>query len=364
MIVRVDCHKPYLCRAPSLSTSSRGMLDRHSANGGMRATRAVRSNRNKVPERKAAKSSPMMLGSGALLVLATAALLFLPLGNGYRALWHSAALDAGHVALFGLLTFLGGKYCWPRHQIVVMILAATMACSAEIIQPLVGRSASWRDLAYGFIGIGIAMVWLRNSRPLWQRLAVSAILAAWPIERTAPLLLDAGWAWASFPMLAGDDSPWERRRWLLQNVKMTQEQSAVRLAFGPDKHGSSAILLPVVRDWTDYQSLEVDFAFEGEPLLFLISVRDGKRLPPELPRFDLWRRYPPGRHHVRIDLSELERGGRFPPIDLQHIQSLHLVAYSEHLQVVDLHRIQLACELSILDPVNSTDEPPQSAPPK
>lgn len=305
-----------------------------------------------------------MLGSGALLVLATAALLFLPLGDGYRALWYSAALDAGHVPLFGLLTFLGGKYCWPRHPIVVVTLAAAMACLAEIIQPLVGRSGSWRDLAYGIIGIGIAMVRLPSSRPLWQRLAVSAILAAWPIAETCPLLLDAGWAWASFPMLAGDDSPWERRRWLLQNVQMSREKSAVRLAFGPDRRGSSAVLLPVVRDWRAYESLEVDFSFEGEPLLFLISVRDGKRLPPELPRFDLWRRYPPGRHHVRIDLSELERGGRFPPIDLQHIQSLHLVAYSEHPQVVDLHRIQLAGSLSILDPASSTDKPPQSAPPK
>lgn len=305
-----------------------------------------------------------MLGSTALLALATTGLLFLPLGNVYRALWYSAALDAGHVPLFGLLTFLAGKYCWPGRQIAVMISAATMACAAEIIQPFVGRSASWRDLAYGFIGIGIAMIWLRSSKPLWQRLAASAVLAAWPIERTFPLLLDAGWAWASFPVLARDDSPWERRRWLLQNVKMTQEQSRIRLAFGPDLHGSSAILLPVVRDWTHYQSLEVDFSFEGEPLLFLISVRDGKRLPPDLPRFDLWRRYSPGRHHVRIDLSDLERGGRFPPIELDHIQSLHLVAYSEHHQIVDLHRIQLAGRLPKLDSPSSADEPSPSALPK
>ena len=251
-------------------------------------------------------SRPLLLGTGVLLVLATIALLLMPLGNDYRALWYGAAQDACHVPLFGLLTFLLGKYCWPHRQIAVMILVGAMAGAAEIVQPLVGRSASWRDLAYGLIGVGIGTIWLLRSRPFWQRMIASVILAAWPMERTCPLLLDAGWAWASFPVLAPDESPWERRRWLLQNVNMTREKSAVRLAFAPDKRGSSAVLLPVVRDWRNYETLEIDFAFEGEPLLFLISVRDGKVLPPELPRFDLWRRYPPGRHHVRNDLSELE----------------------------------------------------------
>lgn len=304
-----------------------------------------------------------MLGCGILLGLAAAALLFVPLGNDYRALWYGAAQDACHVPLFGLLTFFWGKYCWPKRQIVVIISVAAIACSVEVIQPFAGRSASWRDLAYGLLGTGIATIWLLSTRPLWQRLAASTMLAAWPVERTCPVLLDAGWAGASFPVLVNDGSPWERRRWLLQNVQMTQEASSLRLSFGPDRHGSSAILLPVLRDWRDYRSLEMDFEFEGEPLLFLISVRDGKRLPPELPRFDLWRRYPPGRHLVRIDLSELQRGGRFPPIDLQHIQSLHLVAFSERRQVVELHQLQLTGPSSVLSPAKLADESGEPAAP-
>jgi len=303
------------------------------------------------------KSSQLTLGIGTLLFLVIAVLLLFPLGNDYRALWYGAALDAGHVPLFGLLTFFWGKYCWPNRQIVVIVVVAVMACAVEIIQPCVGRSASWRDLAFGLLGIGTATIWLLSTRPHWQRWAASTILAAWPLERTCPVLLDAVWAGTSFPVLANDGSPWERRRWLLQNVQMAPEASALRLTFGPDRHGSSAILLPIVRDWRDYQSLEVDFAFEGEPLLFLISVRDGKKLPPELPRFDLWRRYPPGRHLVRINLSELQRGGNFPPIELEQIQSLHLVACSESQQVVELHQIQLSGRLSDLNPSRLSDEP-------
>jgi hypothetical protein len=97
----------------------------------------------------------------------------------------------------------------------------------------------------------------------------------------------------------------------------------------------------VIRDWTAYKTLEVSFEFEGEPLLLLISVRDGKKLPPELPRFDLWRRYPPGQHDVRIDLNELARGGNFPPIELNRVQSLHLVAFSDRPRVVIVRHIAL-----------------------
>ena len=57
------------------------------------------------------------------------------------------------------------------------------------------------------------------------------------------------------------------------------------------------------------------------------AVRDGKKVSPRLPRFDLWRQYEPGRHHVVIDLDDLRRGGRFPPIDMRRIQSFHLVAF-------------------------------------
>jgi hypothetical protein len=240
-----------------------------------------------------------------VLLLITAALLLLPLDNDYRALWFGAAMDACHVPLFGLLTWCLGKYCWPDRQLAVIGFAAAIACCAEIIQPYVGRSASWRDLAYGLIGIAIATVWLRSSWSVVLRLALIAILLSWPAERTGPVLIDACWAWWSFPVLVGDQGTFEQRRWILQNVNMTRYHDAARLTFGANEHGSSAILLPVIRDWTAYQTLDVNFAFEGDPLVLLISVRDGKRLPPELPRFDLWQRYLPGNHHVRIDLSEL-----------------------------------------------------------
>jgi hypothetical protein len=279
----------------------------------------------------------------AVVLAAAGGLLLVPLDNSYRARWYGEVLDAGHVPLFGLLTFFFAGYVWPRRRGLMIFFAVALACGAELVQPLIGRSASWRDAAYGLLGVAAAAVWLRADWSWMLRLAIVAGLLAWPGWRTGTYVFDAVWAWQSFPELAISRSPWEERRWELQGVQMAETTSgAQRMQFSPNKsHGSSAVLYPVVRDWTAYETLDISFESEGEPLLFLISVRDGKKLPPELPRFDLWRRYPPGRHDVRIDLAELARGGDFPPIELHRVQSFHLVAFSNRRQAIVVHRIAL-----------------------
>jgi hypothetical protein len=279
----------------------------------------------------------------AVVLVAIAAILLVPLDNSYRARWYGEVLDAGHVPLFGLLALFLAGYVWPQRPGLMILFAVVLACGAEFVQPLMGRSASWRDAAYGLLGVAAAGVWLRTDWSWMLRLVIVTVLLAWPGWRAGTSTFDAWWAWQAFPELAISRSPFEEQRWELQGVQMAgTSNGAKRLQFSPDtSRGSSAVLYPVVRDWTAYETLEVSFAFEGEPLLFLISVRDGKKLPPELPRFDLWRRYPPGRHDVRIDLGELSRGGDFPPIELHRVQSFHLVAYSDRPQSIVVHRIAL-----------------------
>ncbi len=270
-------------------------------------------------------------------------LLLVPLDNQYRALWYGEVTDACHVPLFGLLTLFLAGYVWPQRQLAMVVCAAALASGAELAQPVMGRSASWRDLAYGLLGVGAAAVWLRTKWRWPLRLVVIAALLAWPAWRTGPSLFDALWAWKTFPVLAISGSPCEERRWHLQDVQMDRiESGAKRFSFPPNpSSGKSAILFPVIRNWTAYETLEVTFEFEGEPLLLLISVRDGKKLPPELPRYDLWRRYSPGKHDVQIDLNELAKGGDFPPIELHRVQSLHLVAFSDRPQSIIVRRIAL-----------------------
>ena len=279
----------------------------------------------------------------AAVLLVAAGLLLVPMGNGYRALWYGEATDFCHVPLFFLLTWLLTRFLFPRRLLLSAAVAAAIACGAEVVQPFVGRSASWRDLLYGLLGIAAAAVWLQSQWRTSLRLLLIALLIVWPMWRAGPAALDAVWAWRAFPELAISSSPCEERRWYLQGTRMERLPGRTRFHFAANKEGGSgAILLPVVRDWTGYETLEVSFEFEGEPLVLLISVRDGKKVPPELPRFDLWRLYEPGRHDVRISLADLARGGNFPPIELDRVQSLHMVAYDSQPRSVTVHRISLA----------------------
>ena len=279
--------------------------------------------------------------AAAALVAGAATLLLVPLGNDYRALWYGQATDAGHVVLFAAITWLLAHFALPGRPIAAAAAALALAAGAEMFQPLIGRSASWQDLFYGLVGVGIALAWLLPGKWPIKVIATLALVAA-PLAQTMPLVIDAWNAWRSFPVLASFESPLETRRWMFQGVTVARAQPPGAIfEFAANEKGSGAILLPVVRDWTGYRTLEIDFAFEGAPMVFLISVRDGKKLPPELPRFDLWRRYESGSHQVRIDLGELARGGDFPPIDLSRVQSLHLVAYSDQPHRVTLKRIEL-----------------------
>ncbi len=274
-----------------------------------------------------------------------ACLLLVPLPNGYRALWFGAASDTIHVPLFAVLTFLLVRFCWPGRMWTVVAVAFLLAAGAEVVQPLFGRSASWRDLAYGVVGIAMAIVALQRHWSLALRAGLIMALAMWPLAHAAPVLLDAYRGWRSFPVLADFDGPFCDRRWLRRprngvHIQPVRGSALVEFAAEPDS-GAGMILLPIVRDWTRYERLVIDLAFEGEPLFLLISVRDGKKLPPEKPRFDLWRHYPPGKHHIEIDLADLARGGDFPPIELDRVQSLHLQVYDDQPRTVLLGPIRL-----------------------
>jgi hypothetical protein len=291
----------------------------------------------------AAPSLPAALWRTTLIFAAVGTLLLMPLPNDYRALWFGATTDLVHVPLFALLTYPLIRYCWPGYAGVVVTAALVVALGAEAVQPLVGRSASWRDFYYGAVGVLIAVVALRQNWPLGCRLLLIALLTAWPLSRAAPVVIDGFRAWNSFPVLADFQGRLSTRRWLLQGARVQPQGDHAVVEFAADpEHGTGMILLPVVRDWTAYERLVIDFSFEGEPLLFLISVRDGKPVPDDEPRFDLWKRYPPGKHHVEIELADLARGTKhFSPIELDRIQSLHLVAVDNEPRTLNIGIIRL-----------------------
>jgi hypothetical protein len=278
------------------------------------------------------------------LVLAVAAgLLAMPIPGNYRARWFDRSMDFCHVPLFGLITYLFLRYCWPHRFWTVIAGALFFAAAAELIQPYIGRSGSWHDMIYGAIGVTIAAVAARRAWPVAIRGALMAALAAPAVIETAPPVIDGYLAYRHFPVLAGDQGLFERERWVIQKASLVRGRNALEITYRPMEEGASrAILFPVVRDWSAYDRLEVDFSFDGEPLRFLIAVSDGVHPGDERPAYHDLRTYQPRRHLAVIKLDDLARGGSFQPVDLKGVWSVQLRALVDEPRSIRLHSMRLA----------------------
>jgi len=274
----------------------------------------------------------------AVLILGIAVVsLLLPLPNQYRSHWLTKLLDLGHLPLLALVTV--GFWLIVRPRIwLAFCLALVFAVAVEVGQEFTGRSGDLLDVVRGLLGALIAAVFLQMSPRPWRwrqaavRTALAVALAAWPIWDCCPVLLDAFWAYRSFPVLSDFQSPWEGARWYARGACLERDAATEdgqrwqgELKARPNEGGSGAILFPVVRDWSGYRRLCCTFSFSGEPLSILISVRDGRKVETPRKRFDLEHRYRAGRHRVVIDLEDLAAGNQFAPLDISRIQSFHFV---------------------------------------
>lgn len=283
-----------------------------------------------------------LLRAAAILAL-LGVLLLVPVPVDNPAIWAGEASDFLHVPIFAALTYLLARFCFPRQRAVVLIAAACLAVGAEAIQPFFTRSASWRDAIYGLLGVGIAAALLVKSLPPLARMAVILALAAVPLWRTGPTVIDAFHGWLAFPTIASFDGLFATRRWHLRNAQMQSLGDHARLSTrGNMAEGSGGVLIPLVRDWSAYRRLEFDINLAGPPVLFLVSIRTGGKRPQEQAHYDLVERYPPGRHHISIDLPAMQPVGNDIPLELDRIQSLLLIAFDEEPRTVEVSSIRLA----------------------
>jgi hypothetical protein len=88
---------------------------------------------------------------------------------------------------------------------------------------------------------------------------------------------------------------------------------------------ASAVLFPVMRDWSAYHRVCCDIHVEEGPFLLGVSVRDGLNIPGDRRRFLQTSTLVMGVNTVCVDLDSLARGGKYAPVDTTRIQSLHLI---------------------------------------
>lgn len=263
--------------------------------------------------------------------------LFVPVPGRFLSPWVGCLEDLVHVPLFGLLAWL----IWRVANVSALTasgLALGLAIIVEPIQSLVGRSASLGDVVRGACGIAIFLSWraaaslpTQGARTL-VRLTSVALAAGLPIAEAWPTLSDAAAAWRAFPVLADFSSSWQSNRWVADGCSITCQEIRPGRGVGVlqcGTNGSSTpalVLFPILRDWSRFRALHIDFTVEGDPLPITLSVRDGRHVDPPLRRFDLGNTYPRGRQVMTIDLQQIARGSAVvAPVNVSAVQSLHII---------------------------------------
>ena len=262
----------------------------------------------------------------ALLTLSAAFLL--PLPNSYRAVWVSRLLDALHAP--ALAIGAGCLYMLTAGSIPrTLFLTGAAAVAFEVLQAGVNRSTSARDLIYGGFGLVAAWLLLRlleskcRARARHRRIILSIGVMLAPLGLELPILLDAWSASRDFPVQADFSSRWETHRWHRSGVtiRRVHRNGRWRAEISNQSSGEygSAILFPVVADWSEFERLCCEFSFGGPPMSIVISVRDVHG------RIDIARSYKAGTHRVCLNLQDAVTFGDRSRLNLERVQSFHFV---------------------------------------
>lgn len=209
-----------------------------------------------------------------LVLIAALVLLLIPLKLSSGAFLDDALWDSLHAPFAAACVWLVYAMDWPRSRgrrwrrflafCVLLVLAAV-----EVVQPFIGRTASWVDLYYnlgGVIGAWLVFtVWLDHQKRGWIGILPWVFLiflplghAVWLVrhaETQFPLLSDfQNGGIAVFWQAFGADAEWDR------------EQGRWRVSPNQEEAWASTTLVHPRRDWGgDWTHLEISLesSFEG-----------------------------------------------------------------------------------------------------
>ena len=261
----------------------------------------------------------------------------------YGGLWTQVFLNSLHVPVFGLIAvsifvLWRPQRPWFRRAVTAFAITCLLGLISEVAQVATSRDASFSDFiadclgAAGFLGVAIAT--LPGHELRWLRRTVAGglgvVLLSWALT---PLgLVSAAYIERNiqFPVIFTADSSFGRRLVRAQNIRY----EVVKSADGEEAHAEISFLdapWPGVAlhdiwpDWRSYNTLVVDLAIDGESALALgLRVHDdahrySKRFNDRFNRtYDL----DPGRHTLRIALSEVRHAPNSREMDLGKVSEL------------------------------------------
>ncbi|MCG8583927.1 MAG: hypothetical protein MI757_04355 [Pirellulales bacterium] len=295
-----------------------------------------------------------VLYSAILIGLAILLLAPMPDTLHFRAPWIHKSMDLAHVPLFAIVTWMLWRALGRKLEVAVSIAVAAIA-GTELLQIFVGRSVSVSDMLYGVCGCLAAALFILQRTKMWRRWRKAAVILAMlttlvlPFIHAAPVMVGAITAARDFPVLSDFNTRFQHYRWSvlggeLERAPKGQSSEPIGRLIVPPGKGSKteAVLFPVVRDWSKYRRLWIEFSFEGPPIDVLFSIRDGRRVEPPAKRFDDRRRFASGTHRISFDLEMLATGVEFSPLDMKRVRAfLFVVDRTDETREIRMHRLYL-----------------------
>jgi VanZ family protein len=261
----------------------------------------------------------------------------------YGGLWTQVFLNSLHVPVFGLIAvsvfvFWRPQWPWFRRAATAFAVTCVFGLISEIAQVATSRDASFSDFiadclgAAGFLGVAIGV--LPGHRLTWARRTIAGTLGlamlGWAL--TPLTLVSAAYIERNqqFPVIYSADSSFGRRLVRAQNIRyeviksLEDEEAHAEISF-LDAPWPGIALHDIWPDWHSYKTLVIDLAINGETVLALgLRVHDdahrhSKRFNDRFNRtYDLG----PGRHTLRILLSELRHAPQSREMDLGNVSEL------------------------------------------
>ncbi len=274
-------------------------------------------------------------------------------------LWRAIS-NAGHVPLFGILSFailrlsirVLGRYITsiPWHYVVALAGCAFLGLASEYAQILGPRDADTIDLVRDMAGavafLGVLMAFDRKLTTWWQnrrRQSKLVLLIFATLTGTIGILPAGLWAVAtwhrdnSFPILSNFDSVWDSWFWDTRNInfviadppagwKKPPGDCVALLTFLPGEYPSFTCVEPVP-DWIGYRFLSFEAYSDQDTLISLtLKIEDMDHDETYYDRFNRIVIIKPGANRVVIPLDSVRQAPVSREMDLTSIALFSLFA--------------------------------------
>ncbi len=256
--------------------------------------------------------------------------------------WH-ATMDAFHtlaftvisVTLYGLLK--QHKYVLP----LTLLISISLILAIELIQPSVGRSASFTDIIYGVVGSFIGLIWIRfhsRSRLTLPALAITTLLVS---SNTLTEWLAAYWQAKHVDDIGTFESTLQLRHWRAYG-EHNQHQANITRTHTPTIEDNNALQVNTIagawsgviyyanhHDWSHYQAFSLSIYNPTTPFKLGMRLDDSGPSEEYEQRFNSPLNINTGWNTFTFKLSEIKDKVADDDFNLHEIESLRIFSYPD-----------------------------------